>query len=231
MRMKPALRCPIWPFPAANAARQPVAGSGFASERPGQRQGLRCRSSAIAFARSGRSVLGRAAFALSIHYPRASNENLPDAFPDCCAPLVTVAGHRRPHLFPFSPARRRAEPNPPLPHVFLQAGIHRIKAEVADSPQERSRGLMLRKSLQANSGMLFVFEDAALHCFWMKNTLIPLTIAFLDDDGTIVTLADMQPHDEASHCPAKPVRYALEMDQGWFKGKGIRNGDRIAGLK
>jgi uncharacterized membrane protein (UPF0127 family) len=124
-----------------------------------------------------------------------------------------------------------AEPNPPLPHVFLQAGIHRIKAEVADSPMERSRGLMLRKSLQANSGMLFVFEEAALHCFWMKNTLIPLSIAFLDDEGNVVTVADMQPHDESSHCPAKPVRYALEMDQGWFKTKGIHAGDRITGLK
>ena len=130
-----------------------------------------------------------------------------------------------------APARSQpAEPNPPLPHVFLQAGIHRIKAEVADSQVERSRGLMLRKSLQANSGMLFVFENAALHCFWMKNTLIPLSIAFLDDDGTIVTLADMQPHDEASNCPAKPVRYALEMDQGWFKAKGIKPGERISGL-
>ena len=120
-----------------------------------------------------------------------------------------------------------AEPNPPLPHVFLQAGIHRIKAEVADTPAERSRGLMMRKSLQPNSGMLFEFERAAAHCFWMKNTLIPLTIAFLDDDGTIVTLADMQPHDESSHCPAKPVRRALEMEQGWFKAKGLKVGDRI----
>jgi uncharacterized membrane protein (UPF0127 family) len=121
--------------------------------------------------------------------------------------------------------------NPPLPHVFLQAGIHRIKAEVADTPSERARGLMLRKSLQQNAGMLFVFENPALHCFWMKNTLIPLTIAFLDDDGTIVTLADMAPHNEASNCPAKPIRYALEMDQGWFQGKGIKTGDKIGGLK
>jgi len=124
-------------------------------------------------------------------------------------------------------AAQPAEPNPPLPHVFLQAGIHRIKAEVADTPAERSRGLMLRKSLQANSGMMFEFERAAVHCFWMKNTLIPLTIAFLDDDGTIVTLADMQPHDESSHCPAQPVRRALEMEQGWFKAKGLKVGDRI----
>ena len=132
---------------------------------------------------------------------------------------------------PAPVSAQASEPNPPLPHVFLQAGIHRIKAEVADSQLERSRGLMLRRSLQPNSGMLFVFERAALHCFWMKNTLIALTIAFLDDDGTIVTLADMQPHDESSHCPAKPIRHALEMDQGWFKGKGIKVGDRISGIE
>ena len=133
---------------------------------------------------------------------------------------------------PLAPVHAQsAEPNPPLPHVFLQAGIHRIKAEVADTPAERSRGLMLRKSLQQNSGMLFVFEKTALHCFWMKNTLVPLTIAFLDDDGTIVTLADMQPHDESSHCPERPVRHALEMEQGWFEGKGIKAGDRIGGIR
>ena len=134
-------------------------------------------------------------------------------------------------LSPLPASAQPSEPNPTLPHVFLQAGIHRIKAEVADSGDERSRGLMLRKSLQANSGMLFVFENAALHCFWMKNTLIPLTIAFLDEDGTVVTLTDMQPHNEASNCPAKPIRYALEMDQGWFKAKGIKTGDRISGLQ
>lgn len=132
---------------------------------------------------------------------------------------------------PVFAAAQPSEPNPTLPHIFLQAGIHRIKAEVASSPDERARGLMLRKSLQANSGMIFLFENTALHCFWMKNTLIPLTIAFLDDDGTIVTLTDMRPHDETSNCPAKPVRHALEMEQGWFKAKGIKAGDRITGLR
>lgn len=135
-------------------------------------------------------------------------------------------------MLPAAPAMAQAnEPNPPLPHIFLQAGIHRIKAEVADTQAERSRGLMLRNSLQPNSGMLFVFEQPALHCFWMKNTLIPLSIAFLDDDGSIVTLTDMKPHDESSNCPARPIRYALEMDQGWFRAKGIKTGDRLTGLK
>ncbi|NLD56483.1 MAG: DUF192 domain-containing protein [Burkholderiaceae bacterium] len=134
-------------------------------------------------------------------------------------------------LLPSMVAAQEAKPNPTLPQVFLQAGIHRIKAEVAESPAERARGLMLRKSLAPNSGMLFVFQQAAVHCFWMKNTLIPLSIAFLEGDGTIVTLADMQPHDESSHCPARAVSYALEMEQGWFARRGIEVGDRIGGLR
>ena len=143
------------------------------------------------------------------------------------ATLLPAAGIA---LLPSVAAAQDAEPNPTLPQVFLQAGIHRIKAEVADSPAERARGLMMRKSLAPNSGMLFVFQQAAVHCFWMKNTLIPLTIAFLDGGGTIVTLADMQPHDETSHCPERAVRYALEMEQGWFDRRGIKAGDKISGL-
>ena len=120
--------------------------------------------------------------------------------------------------------------NPTLRQIWLQAGIHRIRAEVAATADERSRGLMMRKSLQPNQGMLFVFERVSTPCFWMKNTLIPLTIAFIAEDGEIATLTDMAPHDESSHCPSRPIRYALEMDQGWFKAKGIRVGDRIGGL-
>ncbi|MGE0802793.1 MAG: DUF192 domain-containing protein [Lautropia sp.] len=131
---------------------------------------------------------------------------------------------------PAAPAQP-AEANPTLQQVWLQAGIHRIRAEVAASPGERARGLMMRQSLAPNSGMLFVFENASVHCFWMKNTLIPLTIAFIAEDGTVVDLADMKPHDENSHCPSRPVRYALEMEQGWFKAKGIKDGDRIGGLR
>ena len=125
---------------------------------------------------------------------------------------------------------QEAVANPTLRQVWLTAGIHRIRAEVAATPAERSRGLMMRQALAPNHGMLFVFETVSTPCFWMKNTLIPLTIAFIADDGEIVTLADMQPHDESSHCPARPVRYALELEQGWFRTKGIRTGDRIGGL-
>jgi uncharacterized membrane protein (UPF0127 family) len=123
------------------------------------------------------------------------------------------------------------EANPTLQRTTLTAGIHRISAEVADSPQSRQRGLMMRQRLGPNEGMLFVFEDAAVHCFWMKNTPLPLSIAFIDDQGTVVNVADMAPRSEDSHCPRKPIRYALEMEQGWFGQKGVGPGDRIGGLR
>jgi uncharacterized membrane protein (UPF0127 family) len=121
--------------------------------------------------------------------------------------------------------------NAPLPRKTLTAGIHRINAEIADEPRTRQRGLMMRERLGPNEGMLFVFEDSAVHCFWMKNTPLPLSIAFIDDQGRVVNLADMTPHSEDSHCPLKPIRYALEMEQGWFARRGIGGGDRIGGLR
>lgn len=121
--------------------------------------------------------------------------------------------------------------NPILPRIALNAGIHRIQAEVADSPQKRQRGLMMREKLGPNEGMLFVFEDQAVHCFWMKNTPLPLSIAFIGEDGTVVNIADMTPFSEDSHCPSKPIRYALEMEQGWFAHKGVAAGQRIGGLQ
>ena len=103
-----------------------------------------------------------------------------------------------------------------LSRVALTAGMYRIDAQVAQTPQERQIGLMHRKSMPQHEGMLFVFEEAATQCFWMKDTLLPLTAAFMADDGSIVNLADMQPQSKASHCSQKPVRYVLEMNQGWF---------------
>ena len=123
------------------------------------------------------------------------------------------------------------EANPTLPRTTLTAGIHRISAEVADSPRTRQRGLMMRQGLGPNEGMLFVFEDAAIHCFWMKDTPLPLSIAFVDTEGAVVNVADMAPRSEDSHCPKKPIRYALEMEQGWFAKKGVKAGDRIGGLR
>jgi len=116
-----------------------------------------------------------------------------------------------------------------LRSIPLTAGMHVIQAEVAVSPQERAVGLMHRKSMPTNNGMLFVFEEPNPQCFWMKNTLLPLSIAFIAEDGSVVNVADMKPMDETSHCSAKPVRFALEMNQGWFAKRGIKAGSKLGG--
>ena len=127
------------------------------------------------------------------------------------------------------PASAQNQPQMNLQRVEITAGMHRIDAQVAAAPQERQTGLMHRKEMPAHEGMLFVFEQPATQCFWMKNTLLPLTAAFVADDGTIVNLADMKPQTEDSHCSAKPVRYVLEMNQGWFGKKGIKAGFKLGG--
>lgn len=116
-----------------------------------------------------------------------------------------------------------------LPRVKLGAGMHQIDAQVALTPEQRQIGLMFRKEMQQHEGMLFVFEAPAPQCFWMKNTLLPLTAAFVEDDGTIANLADMKPQTTDSHCSAKPVRYVLEMNQGWFAKRGLKAGSRLTG--
>ena len=116
-----------------------------------------------------------------------------------------------------------------LPRTTLSAGMHQIDAQVALQPNQRQIGLMFRKEMPASEGMLFVFEQAGKQCFWMKDTLIPLTAAFVADDGTIVNLADMKPQVTDSHCSEKPVRYVLEMNVGWFAKKGIKAGSKLAG--
>ena len=121
--------------------------------------------------------------------------------------------------------------NPTLPIKRLSAGMHIIQAEVAATPETRLTGLMYRKALAPNHGMLFVFDQAHVRCFWTRNTFIPLSIAFLQDDGTIVNIADMTPQSDQSHCSSKPVRLALEMDQGWFASRGMTAGKKILGLQ
>ncbi len=117
-----------------------------------------------------------------------------------------------------------------LATIKLSAGIYVIQAEVASTTATRSRGLMQRKAMAQSAGMVFLFDESALHCMWMKNTLIPLSVAFIDEQGAIVNIADMQPLDETSHCALRPVRYALEMNQGWFKKRGIAPGMHIDGI-
>ena len=131
----------------------------------------------------------------------------------------------------WNPARPAAAQDAPqkLPTVQLNAGMHLISAEVARTPQQRAIGLMHRQQMAMNEGMLFIFEQPSAQCFWMKNTLLPLTIAFIDDAGSVVTLADMQPQSLQEHCASAPVRYALEMNLGWFSKRGLKVGSRIAG--
>ena len=124
-------------------------------------------------------------------------------------------------------AQEQAQIN--LPRVKLQAGMHQIDAQLALTPDQRQIGLMYRAEMPQHEGMLFVFEQASPQCFWMKNTLLPLTAAFVADDGTIVNLVDMKPQTTDSHCSAKPVRFVLEMNQGWFAKKAIKAGFRLGG--
>ena len=117
----------------------------------------------------------------------------------------------------------------PLVIKQLAAGMHLIQAEVAATQTSRLRGLMFRKELAANHGMLFVFEQPNVQCFWMRNTFLALSIAFVLDDGTITNIADMAPLTE--NCSTVPVRYTLEMEQGWFAKRGVSAGKKITGLQ
>ena len=121
------------------------------------------------------------------------------------------------------------EPQLSLPRIRLSAGMHQIDAQVARATHQRATGLMHRKEMPQHEGMLFVFEEAAIQCFWMQNTLLPLTAAFIADDGSIVNLVDMKPMSLDSHCSTKPVRYVLEMNKGWFAKRSIAAGFRISG--
>ena len=119
---------------------------------------------------------------------------------------------------------------PPMPTRVLKVGSHPLKVEVAQTEAQRSQGLMFRKSLGRDDGMLFIFEDPGYYAMWMKNTLIPLSVAFIDDKGAITNIEDMQPQTEDSHCAGRPARYALEMNRGWFAARGIKPGSRIGGI-
>lgn len=121
------------------------------------------------------------------------------------------------------------EPQLDLRRVKLTAGMYQINTQLAVTPQQREIGLMFRKEMPQAEGMLFIFEQPATQCFWMKNTILPLTAAFVADDGRIVNLVDMKPQTEDSHCSDEPVRYVLEMNQGWFAKKNLKRGTKLAG--
>ncbi len=123
-----------------------------------------------------------------------------------------------------------AQVNKDLPVVELKIKKHALKVEVAATAQTRTIGLMNRFSLAPDSGMLFVFPQSEALGFWMKNTFVPLSIAYVDQKGVILNIVDMKPHDESTHPSKGPALFAIEMKQGWFKEKGIAAGDKVDGL-
>ena len=131
----------------------------------------------------------------------------------------------------LTPLYAAAQPGPQLDlqRIKLSAGMHLIDAQIARTPEQRQIGLMMRKEMPQQEGMIFVFEQATRQCFWMKNTLLPLTAAFVADDGRIVNMADMKPQTEDAHCSDEPVRYVLEMNKGWFAKKGVKPGSKLGG--
>jgi hypothetical protein len=118
-----------------------------------------------------------------------------------------------------------------LPQIQLNAGIHVIRAEVANTPESRMKGLMFRKTLGTSDGMLFVFDEPQRQCMWMRNTYVPLSVAFIDANGAILNVEDMEPLTETSHCAAGAAKYALEMNKGWFASRGLKAGTRIGGIE
>lgn len=120
-------------------------------------------------------------------------------------------------------------PAPPEP-VFLSVGGAGIRAEVAATPEMLARGLMLREHLAEDSGMLFVFPRPDRYCMWMKDTLVPLSVAFLDSRGRITALRDMRPGSLTQHCAEASASYALEVNAGWFERHGVRVGTVVSGL-
>lgn len=117
-----------------------------------------------------------------------------------------------------------------FPVTSLNIGVHLIRAEVAVSDDERARGLMFREKMGTNEGMVFRFPEPRKVCMWMKNTLLPLSVAFLDENGRIINIEEMQPQTLEAHCGSKPARYALEMNQGWFKQRNVKPGAIVSGL-
>lgn len=131
---------------------------------------------------------------------------------------------------PFAVSQPIAGRAQTLPTIPIKVGAHAVTAEVAATTEQRQHGLMFRFNLPADRGMLFVFDQPQPLGFWMKNTYIPLSIAYLDADGRILNVEDMAPHDERSHPSRGPALYALEMRKGWFAERGLGPGARVTGL-
>ncbi len=144
--------------------------------------------------------------------------------------LVSVALFVSALMATLLPTASMAQVNKDLPVIELTINNAKLKAEVAGDTPTRSIGLMNRFSLKPDQGMLFVFAASEPLAFWMKNTFVPLSIAYLDGKGVIVNIVDMKPQDESTHPSNGPAQFALEMRQGWFKERGIVAGDKVGGL-
>ena len=130
----------------------------------------------------------------------------------------------------FASFSNAQEAQPTLPIVPLQTGLYVIQAEVAQSFNHQAMGLMFREKMADNAGMIFLWDESSKRCMWMRNTLLPLSVAFIDAHGKILNIEDMQPKTEDSHCSKGDAKYALEMNQGWFKKKRIAPGAKITGI-
>ena len=162
---------------------------------------------------------------LMTHHPLFQFGHLP-------AILKKILGSLLVALMSFSAiAQGTPQGNPQinLQRANLSAGMHLIQVQLAQNFEQRQIGLMWRKEMPQNEGMLFIFEQPSVQCFWMRNTLLPLTAAFVADDGTIVNLLDMKPMSDDSHCSTKPVRFVLEMNLAWFAKRNIQAGFKLTG--
>ena len=112
----------------------------------------------------------------------------------------------------------------------IKVGAHSLNVEIAANDPQRSQGLMYREKLGKEDGMLFIFDEPAYHSMWMKNTLIPLSVAFVDGEGRILNILDMEPQTLDAHMAAGPARYAIETNQGWFAQRKVKPGDKVTGL-
>jgi uncharacterized membrane protein (UPF0127 family) len=130
-----------------------------------------------------------------------------------------------------SPASAAGKPQTGLPTINLKAGGQTVRADVANTEAARQVGLMFRQKMARNEGMLFVFPEIGYHAMWMRNTLIPLAVAYVDERGAILSIHEMEPLSEVAHQSAGPARFALEMNAGWFGTNKISVGDTIKGLE
>ena len=123
------------------------------------------------------------------------------------------------------------EPQSRLPTIVLKAGNQTVRAAIANTDATRQTGLMFRQKMEKREGMLFVFPEIGYHAMWMRNTLIPLSVAYMNERGVILSIHEMQPLSEVSHQSAGPARFALEMNAGWFSSNKVNVGDTIKGLE